>query len=73
MSSYVEPLQLRGAQRERASILGHVRKSARERARKKTCALEAREQQEARAHSAQAKTSSRASKARGHRRGARVV
>ena len=34
MSSYVEPLQLRGAQRERASILGHVRKRARAREQK---------------------------------------
>ena len=68
MSSYVEPLQLRGAQRGRASILGHVRKHARERASKKTCAHEAREQQETRAHGARAKTSSRASKARGHTR-----
>ena len=66
MSSYVEPLQLRGAQRERASILGHVRKRARERASKKTCAREVREQQEMCAHGARAKTSLRASKARGH-------
>ena len=71
MSSYVEPLQLRGAQRERACILGHVRKRARERASKKTCAREAREQQ-ARAHGARAKTSSRASKARGHNARARA-
>ena len=54
------PLQLRGAQRERASILGHVSKRAREHASKKTCAREVREQNEVRARGARAKRGARA-------------
>ena len=68
MSSYVEPLQPRDAQRERASILGHVGKRVRAREQKDVRARGARATRGARRWRASKNELAREQGARTHKR-----
>lgn len=68
MSSYVEPLQPRDAQRERASILGHVGKHVRAREQKDVRARGARATRGARRWRASKNELAREQGARTHKR-----